>query len=245
MARLSRGENANIDRINDLVENVINGVDLDRSTEELLKLFKPLILKLCSKWSKHFNDENHRIKDFDELVCDTEYWFVHYTRYKYTIDGSATFNTFIMNHLDQRIRFMYEQELNYYKKLIFPDPDKRSDDEIDSFDTVIYNYSSNCDCESFDDDIILEEDANNRRMLATEILKIIDCGVFTIREREIFVQIICNGVTHEEMAKRLGVSRTRVTQILVKIKAKLYKLMNNNQKIWDLVDATGVKFDEQ
>lgn len=82
-------------------------------------------------------------------------------------------------------------------------------------------------------------------MLATEILKIIDCGVFTIREREIFIQIICNGVTHEEMAKRLGVSRTRVTQILVKIKAKLYKLMNNNQRIWDLVDATGVKFDEQ
>ena len=117
MARLERGESAKIDKINDLVA-IAKADDSsvearDQALTELLKMFKPLILSICKKWSEYFNDNRHNIKRFDELVADGEYWFIHYTLFKYEVDGAATFNTFIKNHLDQRIRYIYECELKY------------------------------------------------------------------------------------------------------------------------------------
>lgn len=249
MARLERGESEIIDRINDLVSTAKNCDDIcvrNSSIAELLQLFKPLILKLCKKWSEYFNDSKHNIKRFDELVADAEYWFMYYTLYKYDVDGSATFNTFIRNHLDQRIRYIYECELKYYNKHIFPDPDKRSDTEVDSFESVAYNYSSDMQYNSnMEDDIINGGEINNRAKLAYMIFNIVNSnGIFNERERVIFISIICNGETQNDVSKRLGISRTRITQLIKKIKSKLYKIMNSDEEIWEMVNKLDIDFKE-
>ena len=249
MARLERGESELIDRINDLVQLATQSDDKDvrnSSMTELLKLFKPLILKLCKKWSEYFNDNKHNIKRFDELVADGEYWFMYYTLYKYDVNGSATFNTFIKNHLDQRIRYIYECELKYYNKLIFPDPDKRADAEVDSFDSVAYGYSSDVkSSDNMEDDIISECEISDRVELAHKILDIVNSnGVFNERERMMFIAIMCNGETQNDVGKRLNISRTRITQLMKKVRTKLYKLMNTNNEIWELINKLDLDFKE-
>ena len=151
MARLNRGDDPKIDRINDLVELCKCKNDKDAMVE-LLNMFKPLILKICTKWSNYFNDSKHLIKPWDELVADAEYWFIKYTMEKYIIDGDATYNKFIKDHIDQRIRYIYECQLKYYSSTIFPDPNRHQEDDGDSFDMVAYNYSS-----SVSDDISMED----------------------------------------------------------------------------------------
>lgn len=249
MARLERGESELIDKINDLVALSTKSDDKeirDSSMTELLKLFKPLILKLCKKWSEYFNDSRHNIKRFDELVADAEYWFMYYTLYKYDVDGSATFNTFIKNHLDQRIRYIYECELKYFNKHIFPDPDKNSDNETDSLETVIYGYSSSAKTTgSMEEGILLSIEVSHRNELAHKIMNIINSnGVFNERERAIFMAIVCNGESQNDVGKRLGISRTRITQLMKKMRTKLYKLMNSNQEIWELVNKLDLDFKE-
>lgn len=249
MARLERGESELIDKINDLVQLAAkskNKDERDYSMTELLKLFKPLILSLCKKWSEYFNDHNHNIKRFDELVADGEYWFMYYTLFKYDINGSATFNTFIKNHLDQRIRYIYECELKYYNKHIFPDPDKRSDAELDSFESVVYNYSSDLQYHGdMEDNIISSNETIDRVELAHKILDIVNSnGVFNERERMIFTAIMCNGETQNDVGTRLGISRTRITQLIKKIRTKLYRLMNSNEEIWELVNKLDIDFKE-
>ena len=127
MARLQRGEDPKIDKINDLVAVAINGnsVESNDALTELLKMFKPMMIKVCTKWSNYFNDSAHSIISFGELLADAEYWFVHYTMHKYTINGDATYNKFIKDHIDQRIRYIYECQLRYYKRLVFPDPNRQ------------------------------------------------------------------------------------------------------------------------
>lgn len=251
MARLQRGENEKIDIINDLVATVksekVDKKVYEESFNTLLKLFKPLILKICKKWSDYFNDSSHNIIPFAQLVADAEYWFIQYTLFKYTIDGSATYNKFIKDHIDSRIRYIYECELKYRKRNIFPDPDKNDDNnDGDMFDSVVYNYASNSRIPSIEDDIVDRMDTDERYKLAHAILDIIDNSAdFTPREQEIFKDIMLNGKTHSEVGVKLNISRTRVTQILKKIKAKLYRHMNNSQDIWDLVGSTNITFDEQ
>lgn len=251
MARLQRGENEKIDMINDLVATVksekVDRKVYEESLSTLLKLFKPLMLKICKKWSDYFNDSSHDIIPFSQLVADAEYWFIQYTLFKYTIDGSATYNKFIKDHIDSRIRYIYECELRYRKRNIFPDPDKNSDtDGGDMLESVIYNYASSSHIPSIEDDIVDKMDASERYKLAHAILDIIDNSTdFTPREREIFKDIMFDGKTHSEVGIKLNISRTRVTQILKKIKTKLYRHMNNSQDIWDLVESTNITFDEQ
>ena len=54
---------------------------------------------------------------------------------------------------------------------------------------------------------------------------------------------MCNGVTQDEMSKRLGISRTRVVQILRKIKYKLRQEMELDNKFWELMTQTDITFD--
>ena len=54
---------------------------------------------------------------------------------------------------------------------------------------------------------------------------------------------MCNGVTQDEMSKKLGISRTRVVQILRKIKYKLNIEMENDEEFWDLISQTDIIFD--
>lgn len=45
------------------------------------------------------------------------------------------------------------------------------------------------------------------------------------------------------MSKRLGISRTRVVQILRKIKYKLRQEMELDNKFWELMTQTDITFD--
>lgn len=245
MPRLQPGENSKIDKINALVADALSG-DPHISEEglmSLLKLFHPLILKLCKKWSIYFNDERHNIKRFDELVADAQYWFIIYTKNVYDINGSATYNKFINDHLDQRIRYIYECEIKYRNRHIFPDPDKHNDNNDDIFDDVINKYSNNdiCDVEV---DYIDGCQYNSRNELAHYILSLLDCQSFSDRERLIFKDVLYNGFTHEAIGLKLGISRTRVTQILKKTKTKLYKLMEDNEQIWKLIGDSDITIED-
>ena len=245
MSRLQPGENPKIDKINALVADAKSD-DIHNSEEGLrllLEMFHPLILKLCKKWSVYFNDEKHTIKPFDELVADAQYWFIKYTKETYIIDGSATYNKFIKDHLDQRIRYIYECEIKHYKRMIFPDPDKNNEGNEDVLEDVINKYASHTHS-NLEDDFVDECIADSREKLAHTILSIMECSNFSQREKLIFKEIIYHGFTHEAMGQKLGISRTRVTQILRKTKIKLYKLMEDNEQIWKLIDDSNITIEE-
>ena len=244
MSRLQPGENSKIDRINTLVADAKSG-DICVSEEglrSLLEMFHPLILKLCKKWSIYFNDDKHNIKPFDELVADAQYWFIKYTVEVYEIDGSATYNKFIKDHLDQRIRYIYECEIKYYNKHIFPDPDKVNDNNDDMLDDVIHRYSDSHT--EFEEDLIEEYTNNSKSELVKAILQLLEDGNFSQREKLIFQEVGYYGFTHEAMGLKLGISRTRVTQILKKTKAKLYKLMESNEQIWKLIGDADITIED-
>lgn len=245
MSRLQPGENAKIDRINALVADAKSddaGIS-EEGLRLLLEMFHPLILKLCKKWSIYFNDEKHNIKPFDELVADAQYWFILYTKDTYTIDGSATYNKFIKDHLDQRIRYIYECEIKHYNRMIFPDPDKTNENNEDILDDVINKYASDSH-NNFEEEFIDNCVTSSREELAHTILQILECGNFSQREKLIFKEIVCHGFTHEAMGSKLGISRTRVTQILRKTKTKLYKLMEDNERIWQLIDDANITIED-
>jgi RNA polymerase sigma factor (sigma-70 family) len=247
MPRLLPGQDAKIDMINQLVADARSD-DKCKSGEglmSLLNLFQPMMLKICKQWSEYFHDSNHTIKSFDELLADAQYWFIKYTLETYIPDGRATYNKFIKDHINQRVRYIYECEVKYFKKNIFPDPDMHGDnDDEDMFESVAYNYTSQHD-NGIEDNMINKITRDDRNELAHKIQALLDdTQYFNPREKTIFTEIVCNGVTHDEMGKRLNISRTRVTQILRKIKVKLYKLMENSQQIWDLIGNIDIKFDE-
>lgn len=250
MARLQRGDNPKIDKINDLVAIVkdnSSSKEAQDAMEELLLMFKPMLIKVCDKWCQYFNDSSHKLKPFNELLADAEYWFIKYTKEKYVIDGDATYNKFIKDHIDQRIRYIYECQIKYYNSVIFPDPDKNQESEgIDPFETVIYNYSSQIsDDSTIEDDVVDEMIIDIRVRLASRIVEIVTSGqCFNDREKLIFTEIMYNGVTQEEMSKKLGISRTRVVQILKKIKYKLKVEMENDKEFWELITQTDIDFDK-
>lgn len=244
MARLERGMDAKIDHINDLVASVKSDNNMD-AMGELLAMFKPMLIKTCDKWSKYF-DPSHKLVSFDEILSDAEFWFMKYTIEKYTIDGDATYNKFIKDHIDQRIRYIYERQLKYYRGLIFPDPDRNSEVEgIDAFEKVIYNYSSTVsDAETLEDTIIEDNETKMRNALAHRIMDIVsNSNTFNDREKKIFNDVICNGVTQDEMSKRLGISRTRVVQIIKKVKPKLRNEMEKDNQLWEIITQTDIMFD--
>lgn len=248
MARLKKGDNPKIDKINNLVDIFKcedNPKDMrNAAITELYEMFRPLMLKICKKWSNYFDDNNHRLKPWDELMADAEYWFIKYTLEKYIVDGEATYNKFIKDHLDQRIRYIYECQLKYYSTTIFPDPNRYKEDDSDSFDTVAYNYSSKIsEGVSMEDSIIDSTNTEMRAKLAKRIVELVESGGFNEREKKIFREIMYNGVTQDEMSKRLGISRTRVVQILKKIKYKLKTEMENDPEFWELILQTDIIFD--
>lgn len=245
MSRLQPGENPKIDKINALVADAKSG---DKYISEeglrlLLEMFHPLILKLCKKWSVYFNDEKHIIKPFDDLVSDAQYWFIRYTLEEYEVDGPATYNKFIKDHLDQRIRYIYEREIKYFSRNIFPDPDKCIENNEDILDDVVYKYSED-DSENFEDEYMDRQTNSSRNELAHVILSLLDDKIFSDRERLIFKEILYNGFTHEAMGAKLGISRTRVTQILKKTKVKLYKLMEDNEQVWKLIGDSDITIED-
>lgn len=250
MARLQRGENAKIDKINDLVaiaKESNSAEERNDALTELLSMFKPMMLSICNKWSKYFNDAQHTIKSFSELMADAEYWFYKYTVEKYTIDGDATYNKFIKDHIDQRIRYIYECQLKYYKHIVLPDPARHDDGghNDDPLDTVIYGYSSEVQhSASIEDDIVNSIMLDKRKEVAHRIMEIVESGCFNEREKLVFNEVLCNGVTQEEMSNRLNVSRTRVVQILRKVKYKLKVEMEKDDKFWQLITQTDIVFDE-
>jgi len=241
MPRLLPGQDPKIDMINGLVSDA-RGSD-DAISKEALRLlletFHPMILRICDKWSKYFEDHGHVLKPFDTLVADAQYWFMWYTLNKYTPDGAATYNNFIKNHINQRIRYIFEEELKYASRHLFPDPDKNSNecDSHDMLDDVIYKYGkSHNNVDTMDDTLIDIQDTRTRGTLAAAILLLLeDRRHFTQREHDIFMGCVCNGVTYESMGRSLGISRPRVSQILARTKDKLMSRMNADNGIRRLV----------
>lgn len=240
MARLQPGENAHIDNINELVRLVQFGTadESSRSLATLLDLFHPMILGLYNKWSTYFNDKGHKILSFNDVMGECTYWFYHYTATKYIIDGPATYNKFIKDHMDQRIRYIYETEIKYHSKLLFPDPYDDGNGG-DALDNVINKYSS-ADIAGPEVGLMDEVTASARTKLFKRILQLLDCDIFNDREREIFTSVVCNSVTHEKLGEKYGISRTRVTQILAKTKKKLYAKIESDPVIWGLLDDAGI-----
>lgn len=241
MARLLPGENSKIDNINELVRLVQQGnnEESNESLTALLDLFNPLLLKLCNKWSNYFNDKDHKIKSFDDIMSDCIYWFYYYTKNVYIIDGRATYNKFIKDHIDQRVRYIYECEIKYHKKMLFPDPYRDMDDDSNVLDDVISKYTE-CAHDGIECGMIEDGDIVARDRLANRLLCLMNTDAFNDRERSIFIDVICNQKTHDQLGEQYGISRTRITQIFAKTKDKLYKKIEDDAEIWQLLDDAGI-----
>jgi hypothetical protein len=234
MPRLLPGQDTKIDRINELVaiSRLKNGDESSQAMQQLLQYFHPMILKICKYWSGYFNDNEHVLKIWDVIVCEAQSWFVEYTLEIYIPDGRATYNKFIKDHVSQRVRYMFECELKYRRHHIFPDPDKHEGDLqseycSDALEDVIHKYAKiNNDDISIDDEIIENEDKEYKNSLVKAILsKIDDVRYFTEREKKVFMECIYKGRTHDVVGVELGVSRTRVSQMVCKIKEKMRYLI--------------------
>lgn len=241
MARLQPGESAKIDNINRLVSLVQTGSNKEsnESLKALLDLFSPLLLKICTKWSNYFNDREHHIIQFGDLMNDAQYWFYYYTKEVYDINGRAAYNKFIKDHIDQRIRYIYECEIKYYGKVLFPDPYKDTGDTNDILDDVVNKYSGR-ESDDIESDMVNECICCAKGRLVKRIMFIIESDIFNERERAIFKAILCEQRTHEELGKEYGISRTRITQILAKTKNKLYKQIEGDDVIWKLLDDADI-----
>lgn len=240
MARLMPGESPKIDMINEYVRLVQCGTDKEsnESLSALLDLFRPLMIKLCKKWEDYFSNVDKPVKDFDELMGECTYWFYYYTKSVYIIDGRATYNKFIKDHMDQRIRYICEQEIKYYNNKLFPDPYGDNDD-MGVFDDVINRYTS-AQTPDIIDDIIDKECEESNKILYNKVISLIQDKSFNDRERDIFISIVCKQQTHEQLGEKYGISRTRVTQILAKIKDKLYKQIDEDPEIWQMLDDANI-----
>lgn len=239
MARLEPGQCEKIDNINRLVKSVMDTGN-EGDLESLLALFHPLILNLASKWSEYFNDRDHRLLPWDDLISEAQCWFIHYTKNKYTLDGAGTYNTFIKQHMDSRIRYIYECALKYNMRHVFPDPDKHSEEDDDMLTSVIFRYSdSACDemSEEIDTNIMSAEyhgDVSN--VVKVIMMKLDDRTLFNDREKEIFTLRYVNDMSHEDIGRKFNISRARVSQIIAKMKIKLQDIVLDSQSWWDIVE---------
>ena len=135
------------------------------------------------------------------------------------------------------------EQVKHFNRYIFPDPDKYNENNDDIFDDLVHRYSDDY-IGDVENDYINEQIANSRNELAHTILSLLDDKIFSNRERLIFKEILYNGLTHEVIGSRLGISRTRVTQILKKTKTKLYKLMEDNEQIWKLIGEADITIED-
>ena len=249
MARLQRGEDPKIDHINDLVAIVKDDSSSDKEVKdalsELLTMFKPMMIKVCDKWCKYFDDTQHKLVPFEDLLADANMWFITYTRDKYIIDGDATYNKFITDHINQRIRYIYETHLKYWSRHILPDPSKNQESESsDELENVIYNYSSETSHKSsMEDDYADRELFKLRAEVAHRINALINEGNYNEREKKIWRKIMIENVTQEALAKELGISRMRLVQLLRKIRQKIKRDMENDGEFWELITKTDIDFD--
>lgn len=236
MPRLERGQNEKIDMINDYVEMVQSDdpVIMNEGLVPLLELFNPLFISICNKWSRYFDDTNHGMIPWDSIMADCQYWFLHYTKNKYEIDGPATFNKFIKDHINQRVRYIYECELGYRSRNIFPDPDKRNEDGNDMFEDVVFNYTTP-DQGDMTDSMIDDEYNRSLQKLHDKILTLIgDERYFSARDSKILIDSMVYGKTHDNIGKELGISRTRVSQLMSKIKKRLQDVIMDNPEYWEV-----------
>ena len=117
-----------------------------------------------------------------------------------------------------------------------------NDNNDDMLDDVIHRYSDSHT--EFEEDLIEEYTNNSKSELVKAILQLLEEGNFSQREKLIFKEVVYYGFTHEAMGLKLGISRTRVTQILKKTKAKLYKLMESNEQIWKLIGDADITIED-
>jgi Mor family transcriptional regulator len=241
MPKYTKGDNAHIDEINKLVHQVKEGAEESNvALSRLIDIFKPMMLSTCAKWSRYFDDGTHKIISHSEIMADVLYWFYQYIM-KYNEDGKAVFNKFIKDHIDARIRYIYESTIKYYGKYVFPDPYLPEQTADDTFDMVLQKYAPSLLYEDIEDvDAEIAKMFKSRSQLAERIILLLNNNYFLDKERDIFIRVVCHGETHDMIANKYNVSRTRITQILRKVKRKLAVLIDDDQLCWDLIGMANI-----
>ena len=137
--KIQKGENKKIDRINYLVQTIIDNPDNHEALLELWSLYRPLTDKLIGKWNRYYKEHTGLVYDFDELLSECFYWFKKYVL-KYDFGESergkrATFGVYIKKMMDARIRFLYQkfvkEELKYLH--VEPNPRQSTTDVFEKF----------------------------------------------------------------------------------------------------------------
>jgi len=240
MARLKRGEDPHIDAINDAVEIVKLNNKGDWAREKalgfLLETFEPMIIGIVDKWIKQY-DVRQQLVTYDCLIVDAKSWFFTYLTEKYIIDGDATFNNFIKSHIDGRVRYLIQQEMKHYTKIILPDPIRNSAHEHygeDPLEMVINKYAkNNCDDASIDDELLNSIRLKGIDKMHATILSIVQDSRYLLpRDADFFIEHYFNNVSYTEIAKQNDVSRVRVSQIINRAKDKVFSELDGREGEW-------------
>jgi len=235
MTRLKRGECEKIDNINDAVVKVQSG---DAVLEEegmtfLLDIFKPLLLTICKKWSIKYNNGTVII-GWNDILADIRYWMWHYTKFKYEIDGQATYNNFIQSHLDSRVRYIYQSKVKDNKRYqLMKEYDDMSNEE--TFETYTRRHPNVNNQSAYP--TAEEEIINNERDKHIEgVLLAVKLAVnnMDLSERDEYIlKSIIEGKAQTTTARELDISKQRIIQLTKKLKARLYDHIDNTVPDWE------------
>lgn len=209
-----------------MVADVIINKNVE-SLVPLLKYFKPFIVSKSSK----FHESYKLTIDKNEFIHDMETKFVEYTLNDYKLDGAeghkACFTIFITRKIDRAC-------LNYAKKLAsvsrrFVDVSRfygESDNE-DGFDISTAPIKSSELCqESFENAVIDTMHIGFVEDTAQLIVAIITDGT-TLSDIERKTLMLADPyftsppMTHAKIARKLGKSRPRISQLYIRAKNKI------------------------
>lgn len=196
-----------IDLINKLVEDYkVNGNV--KSGEEVIKMFKPFLLKMCEKYNKLFPNV-HEWATIEQEAMVIFYQLMN----EYTIGGVAYFNVFIMKKLPFRLRYFFIKEIKHRTKNLCHE------------ESQLLQYNKAEEVDILDDMLTDMEDREHIRM----IKELIQSDLLSDRDRDMLLMNI-NGISHEKIAEKYGISRSRVTKILGGIIKKIRKEIDDYER---------------
>ena len=189
-----------IDLINSLVKNYKLEGDLEAG-EKVILMFKPFLLKNCEKYNKLFPN----VHPWTSIEQESMIIF-HQLMNEYTIGGTAYFNVFIMKKLPFRLRYFFIKEIKHRMKNLCHGEEQFAQ----------YNLQDNTmPCEVMIDNM---EDEEHLEM----IHGLINSDLLNDREREMLM-LNMDGMNHDKIADKYGISRSRVTKIIGNVLKKIRK----------------------
>lgn len=182
-----------IDQINEWVRLYKEEGKNNQYMDNLLEQFKPFLLKQCNKLNKLYSG----VHPWDSIVHEANIIF-HDLVGEYTIGGDAYFNVFIQKKLPLRLRYFFVKEIRRRQKHLSHSEEQFLDQGL------IGGYSDT-------DDIIMGMDNINK---FSDVMSAISSDVITDRERDMMLSNIMSGESHESIANRYDISRSRVSRII-------------------------------